>query len=64
MPIEPIRNDADHEKAVRRIEAIWGSPEDSPEETELDALATLVDAYERRRWPGCADRPNASGADR
>ena len=51
MDIRPIRDDAAHEAAVRRIEALWGAPEGSPEGDELDVLATLVDAYERKRWP-------------
>jgi antitoxin component HigA of HigAB toxin-antitoxin module len=51
VPIEPIRNDDDHRAALHRIDALWNAPDDSPEADELDALATLVDAYERKRWP-------------
>lgn len=51
MDIQPIRTDADHERAVRRIEAILDAAPGTQEDAELDALATLVDAYERRRWP-------------
>lgn len=55
MEIKPIRNDADHEAALHRIEELWGAPPDSAEGDELDVLATLTEAYERERFP--IDRP-------
>jgi HTH-type transcriptional regulator/antitoxin HigA len=51
MDIHPIRTDADHAEAVRRIEALWDAAPGTPEDDELDVLATLVDAYEVKRWP-------------
>jgi len=51
MPIEPIRDDNDHRAALHRIDALWGAAKGTAEDAELDALATLVDAYERKRWP-------------
>ena len=52
--IRPITDDARHEAAVREIERLWDAPAGSPERERLDVLATLVDAYEARRWPGVA----------
>jgi HTH-type transcriptional regulator/antitoxin HigA len=49
--IEPIVNAATHKKALRRIEKLWNARSGSHQERELDALATLVDAYERRAFP-------------
>ncbi|HEY2404381.1 MAG TPA: helix-turn-helix domain-containing protein [Polyangiaceae bacterium] len=49
--IEPVVDRATHEKALRRIEKLWDAKRRSREERELDALATLVDAYERRAFP-------------
>src|SRR5215831_13524142 len=49
--IEPIVDSRSHEKALRRIEQLWEARPGSREERELDALATLVDAYERRSFP-------------
>lgn len=49
--IHPIRNDRDHESALREIERLWGAPDDTPEGDRLDVLATLVEAYEDGRWP-------------
>jgi HTH-type transcriptional regulator / antitoxin HigA len=51
MLIKPIRNDDDHNDALVRIEALWGANIGTPESDELDVLATLVDTYERSRWP-------------
>ena len=49
--IEPVADQASHLRALRRIEALWNAESGSPEERELDALATLVDAYERKCFP-------------
>ena len=51
LELFPIRNDEDHGRALREIARLWNAPDDSPEGDYMDALATLVDAYERRRWP-------------
>ena len=51
MEITPIRSDADHEAALRDIETLWGADEGTPAGDRLDILATLVEAYEDRRWP-------------
>ena len=51
MVVKPIRNDADHAAALRRIEELWDAPEDSEESDELEVLAILVSVYEDARWP-------------
>lgn len=51
MDIRPIRTDEDHRAALEEIEALWGAEEDTPAGDRLDLLATLVEAYEERRWP-------------
>jgi HTH-type transcriptional regulator/antitoxin HigA len=51
MEIRPITNDEDHTRALKEAEALWDAPEGSVASHELDALATLIDAYERKRWP-------------
>jgi HTH-type transcriptional regulator/antitoxin HigA len=51
MRIHPIKTDADHEAALREIEALWGAEDGSEAGDRLDVLATLVEAYERERWP-------------
>ncbi len=51
MKIKPIRTDADHAAALRRIDSIMDALPGTPEGDELDVLATLVQAYEDRRFP-------------
>jgi HTH-type transcriptional regulator/antitoxin HigA len=51
MDIRPIRNDEDHEAALREIEALWGAEAGTPDGDRLDVLITLADAYEDVRWP-------------
>ena len=51
MNIRPIRTRTDYKKAVSRIEKLMDAKANSPEEHELDALATLVEAYEQKHCP-------------
>jgi len=51
MEIKPIRNRRDHERALRRVEALWGAADGSKEHDELGVLATLIEAYEREHFP-------------
>jgi HTH-type transcriptional regulator/antitoxin HigA len=46
--IRPITNDADHAAAVAQLTTLWGN---ANVEAEIDALVTLIDAYEARQWP-------------
>src|SRR5579875_3993267 len=57
MEIKPIRNDADHEGALREIERLWGAKEGTPEGDRLDVLTTLVEAYEEKHFPMDAPDP-------
>jgi HTH-type transcriptional regulator/antitoxin HigA len=57
MTIRPIRNISDHESALKRIEALMSSRQDTTEGVELDVLATLVDAYEKEHFPIDAPDP-------
>jgi HTH-type transcriptional regulator/antitoxin HigA len=49
--IEPVVDEKSHRKALRQIEQLWDAAPGSAQEHHLDALATLVDAYERRTVP-------------
>lgn len=51
MEIRPIRTDDDHRAALVEIEALWGAEDGTAEGDRLDVLATLVEAYEEKRWP-------------
>ena len=51
MEIKPIRTETDYERALRRVEQLWGSPKGTSQGDELDVLATLTEAYEREHYP-------------
>jgi antitoxin component HigA of HigAB toxin-antitoxin module len=50
MNVRPIRNDKEHNAALKEIEALWGAAEGSAEGDKLDVLAALVELYEDKRW--------------
>ena len=49
--LDPIRTEADHERAMGRIDELWGSPIGTPQGEELKALFLLVEDYERECYP-------------
>src|ERR1700732_2359941 len=51
MNIKPIKDDADHEGALRQVEQLGSAPKGSPESDELDVLVTLIEAYEDQHYP-------------
>jgi HTH-type transcriptional regulator/antitoxin HigA len=52
VKIALIRNDSDHQQALAEIERLWGAASGTPDGDRLDVLMTLVDSYERAKWPG------------
>jgi HTH-type transcriptional regulator/antitoxin HigA len=51
MDIKPIRDEADYQRALRRVEELWGSKDGSAESDEMDIVTTLIEAYEREHYP-------------
>ena len=51
MNIRPIRSEADYDMALTAIDRLMGAAPDTPERDELEALVTLVEAYEAKHWP-------------
>jgi len=51
MNIKPIRTKADHRAALKAIEALMSARAGTPEGDQLDVLATLVEAWERKHFP-------------
>ncbi len=51
MNIRPIRTEEDYDAACKRIDEIFQAEPGSPEDDELEILATLVDAYEEKHFP-------------
>jgi HTH-type transcriptional regulator/antitoxin HigA len=51
MEIKPLHTRADHERALREIERLWGARKSTADGDRLDVLATLAEAYEREHFP-------------
>jgi len=51
MKIKPIRTEKDYNKALARVEELWGVDENAPEGEEFEVLFTLVEAYEEKNHP-------------
>lgn len=49
--IRAIRNKADHEAALTRIDALMNAKPGTPEGDELDVLVDLVELYEAKHIP-------------
>ncbi len=51
MKVRPIRNETDYDEALKAGDRLMGAASGTPEGDELEALATLVEAYEAEHWP-------------
>lgn len=51
MDISPVKNEADYEQALHRVEELWGAEPGSAKGDELDVLVALIEAYEREHYP-------------
>ena len=57
MRIKPIRTKADYKAALKAVESLMTAKARTPEGDRLDVLVTLVEAWERKRFP--MDLPDA-----
>lgn len=61
MTLQPLRTHADYRAALARAEALFDLPEEPDPASELgafmDALVTLIEAYERKHFPVEASDP-------
>jgi len=51
MNIQPIKNEADYERTLARIEALMDAKPDTPKGDELDILTTLAERFEEEHHP-------------
>ena len=51
FPLNLITNEAEYGEALGQIENLFEAKPDTPDGVLLDALVTLVEAYERRHYP-------------
>jgi len=57
MKLKPIKNDRELNRAVKRIEELWGAKSGSPKGDELDVLMLLVEKYEDEHFQVPASDP-------
>lgn len=50
MQIKPIKTEQDYQAALSQLEALWDAKEGTDEFDQLDVLATLIEAYERKHY--------------
>ncbi len=51
MKIAPIRNEKDHQSALKRLELIFDAKKGSENGDELEILSILIDRYENENFP-------------
>ena len=51
MNIKMIKNEEDYLKALKRLEAIFDAPIDSPDGDEAEILSILIEKYEDEHYP-------------
>jgi HTH-type transcriptional regulator/antitoxin HigA len=57
IEIQPITTERDYDRALAQVERLMNAKPDSAEGHVLDALVTLIDAYEKKHWPIDAPDP-------
>jgi HTH-type transcriptional regulator/antitoxin HigA len=51
MDIKPIRTQADYEKALQEVDALFNARPNTPESDRLDVLVILIEAYAAEHFP-------------
>jgi len=51
MNIKPIKTEEDYQKALKRLEAIFDAPENTPEGDEAEILSLLIENFENQHYP-------------
>ena len=57
MKLKPIRTDRELNRALERIEELWGAKSGTPKGDELDVLMLLVEKYEEEHFAIPASDP-------
>ena len=51
MKIKPIRNEADYQNALKRLDTIFDAKRGTEEGDELEILSIVIDNYESEQFP-------------
>ena len=57
MRLKPIRNDRELDRALERVDELWGAKPGTPQGDELDVLMLLVEKYEEEHFAIPASDP-------
>ena len=57
MKLKPIKNDRELNRALKRIDELWGAKPNTPKGDELDILMLLVEKYEDEHYAIPASDP-------
>ena len=57
MKLKPIKNDRELNRALKRIDDLWGAKSGTPKGDELDVLMLLVEKYEDEQYAIPASDP-------
>ena len=57
MKLKPIRNDRELDRALKRIDELWGAKRNTQRGDELDVLMLLVEKYEDEHYAIPASDP-------
>lgn len=57
MKLKPIKNDRELNRALKRIDELWGTKSGTPKGDELDVLMLLVEKYEDEQYAIPASDP-------
>lgn len=57
MKLKPIKNDRELNRALKRIDELWGAKSGTPKGDELDVLMLLVEKYEDENYAIPASDP-------
>ncbi len=55
--IKPIHDEESYQKALARVEVLWGAKQNTSEGDELDVLLVLIQAYEDKNYSIPASDP-------
>ena len=57
MKLKPIKNDRELNRALKRIDELWGAKPNTPRGDELDVLMLIVEKYEDEHFATPASDP-------
>lgn len=57
MNIKPIKSEEDYDKALDKVDVLWGAKKGTTKGDELEVWITLIESYEKKEYPIDAPDP-------